>query len=62
MSSGVDDIILMPQVVGGVVHLHCLNRVYYVVGDDHRVTFLVSEDVVTKSNVELPQPIKDMVL
>lgn len=61
MGLGVDGVILSSQVISRIVHLHSLNRVYCVIRDDHGVTFLVREAVVAIIDVQLLQPIYNMI-
>jgi hypothetical protein len=51
VASGVDSVIFSPEVVGGIMYLHCLNRVDSVVGYDDGVALLVREAVVTMANI-----------
>jgi len=49
--SWVDCIIFAPQVVGRIVHLHSLNGIDCVIGNNDRISFLICECMVATANI-----------
>lgn len=61
MCSGVDCVVLAPHVICSVMYLHRLNSVDCVVRNNDRVSLFVREHVVAVADIELAQPIQNVI-
>jgi hypothetical protein len=50
-SSGVDGVVLAPKVIGSVIYLHGVDRVYRIVRNDYCIVFFGCECMITMGDV-----------